>query len=126
MEPEPQLPEKPRIPRWVWWLVMLGLIVWNIWLFRPQSQSEATIPYSAFLEQIRAGNVVSVQISGDEITGKFTEAIPWPQQTPGPQPTASGSANGTPTAVSSPQPTPTPAPRRKARASRFRRCRRIC
>jgi cell division protease FtsH len=110
MEPEPQLPKKPQIPRWVWWLALLALIGWNIWLFLPRSQSEANIPYSTFLEQIRAGNVTSVHISGDTITGKFVQAIPWSQQTPGPQPTASGSAQGTPTAVSSPQPSPTPVP----------------
>jgi cell division protease FtsH len=94
----------------VWWLALLVLVAWNIWLFLPQSRSEANIPYSTFLDQIRAGNVTSVHISGDEITGKFVKAIPWPQPTPGPQPTASGSAQVTPTAVSSPQPTPTPVP----------------
>jgi cell division protease FtsH len=110
MEPETQMPKKPQIPRWAWWLALLALVAWNIWLFRPQSQPEANVPYSTFLEQIRAGNVTSVHISGDEITGKFAAAIPWPQPTPSPQPTASGSAQVTPTAVSSPQPTPTAVP----------------
>jgi cell division protease FtsH len=110
MNPNTQIPDKPRIPRWVWWVALLVLAAWNIWLFRPTSRPEASIPYSTFVEQVHTGNVTSVHISGDEITGKFVKAIPWPQQTPGPQPTASGSAQVTPTTVSSPQPTPTPVP----------------
>jgi cell division protease FtsH len=110
MEPETQMPKKPQIPRWAWWLALLALVAWNIWLFRPQSQPEANVPYSTFLEQIRAGNVTSVHISGDEITGKFAAAIPWPQPTPSPQPTTGPTSEVTPTAVSSPQPTPTAVP----------------
>ena len=110
MEPEPQLPEKPRIPRWMWWVALLVLIAWNLWLFRPQSQPEANLPYSTFLEQVRAGNVSNVLISGDEITGKFVEAVPWPQPTASPEPTAVASPEALPTIASSPQPTPTAVP----------------
>jgi cell division protease FtsH len=110
MEPTPQVPRNPQIPRWMWWLFLLVLIVWNVWLFRPQGQPEANIPYSAFLEQVRAENVSSVHISGDEITGKFATAVPWPQPTPSLQPTTNPSSQVTPTAVSSPQPTPTAVP----------------
>jgi cell division protease FtsH len=110
MEPEPRLPQKPRIPRWVWWVALLVLIAWNIWLFRPQSQPEADLPYSTFLEQVRAGNVSNVLISGDQITGRFLNAVPWPQPTPSPEPTAVASSEAQPTAVSSPQPTPTAVP----------------
>jgi cell division protease FtsH len=88
----------------------LALIVWNIWLFRPQSQPEASIPYSIFLEQVRGGNVTSVNISGDQITGKFTAAVSWPQSTPSPEPTRVASPEVTPTPYSSPQPTPTAVP----------------
>jgi cell division protease FtsH len=110
MEAKSNKPEKPQIPRWVWWVVMLVLLVWNISIFWPQSQPEASVPYSAFLQQVRAGNVSSVRISGDEITGKFVEAIAWPQPTPSLEPSP-GSSSGTPsTAVPSPQPTPTAAP----------------
>jgi cell division protease FtsH len=128
MEPESQTPKKPQIPRWVWWVTLLGLMAWNIWLFRPQSQPEADISYSTFLEQVRTGNVASVHISGDEITGKFVKAVPLPQSTAGPEataitsPEASAAASapqptpaavtpaGTVTATPSPQPTPTAAP----------------
>jgi len=98
------------MPRWVWWVALLALVAWNIWLFRPVSQPEATVPYSVFLEQVRAGNVTSVHISGDEITGKFAAAIPWPQPTPGPEPTASTAPRTQPSATPSPQATPTAAP----------------
>jgi cell division protease FtsH len=110
MDPNPQVPEKPRIPRWVWWVLLLILMVWNIWLFRPKSQSEANVTYSAFVEQVRAGNVSRVTISGDEIKGKFVTAIPWPQSTPSPEPTTVSSSDGTPTTTPSTQPTSTAVP----------------
>jgi cell division protease FtsH len=110
MNPEAQIPEKPRIPRWVWWVAFLALAAWNIWLFRPTSQPQADIPYSTFIEQVRIGNVASVHVSGDEITGKFVTALAWPQPTPGTQPTTVASPEPGPTAASSPQPSPTPVP----------------
>jgi cell division protease FtsH len=102
MEPqeEKKTPGKPQIPSWVWWLVMLALIAWNIWSFQAPSRPEVSIPYSVFVAQVRAGNVTSVDITGDEITGKFVKPVAWPQSTPGSEPTA----------AASPQPTPTPAP----------------
>jgi cell division protease FtsH len=66
---------------------MLALLVWNVWTFWPSRQQEVSLPYSAFLDQVRAGNVSSVQISGDQISGQLAEAITWPQPTPGPTPT---------------------------------------
>jgi cell division protease FtsH len=110
MEPKSQLPEKPQIPRWVWWVLMLVLFAWNVWLFRPQSQPEVNVPYSTFLEEVRAGNVTSVHISGDEITGKFEKAVAWPLPTPSLEPTVDASPEALPTVVSSPQPTPTAIP----------------
>jgi cell division protease FtsH len=110
MEPKPPLTQKPRMPRWVWWVTLLALIVWNIWLFRPKSQPEASIPYSIFLEQVRAGNVNSVSISGDAITGKLATAIPWPQLTPTPEPTTVASFEASPTPALTSQATPTPVP----------------
>jgi cell division protease FtsH len=74
---------------WWWWLLMLFLLVWNVMTFWPQQQPEVSIPYSAFLTEVRAGNVTSVLISGSEITGQLAKAIPWPEPTPGPTPTSS-------------------------------------
>jgi cell division protease FtsH len=95
----------------MWWVALLALMAWNLWLFLPQSQPEAKVPYSTFVEQVRAGNVTSVQISGDEITGKFATAVAWPQPTPSPQATTVSSSESGPTVAPSPQPTPTAIPR---------------
>jgi cell division protease FtsH len=97
MESKQQTPQKPNLS-WIWWLVLFGLLVWNVWSFVPPSRPEATIPYSAFLTQVRAGNVVSVLISGSQITGKFEQPTLWPQSTPG----------AATTATSQPTPAPTP------------------
>jgi cell division protease FtsH len=59
---------------------------------------------------VRGGNVTSVNISGDQITGKFRTAVSWPKSTLSPEPTRVVAPEVTPTADSSPQPTPTAVP----------------
>src|SRR5512141_779254 len=79
-EQNPQ--NKPPRSRWVtlgWWALMIALLAWNVWNFRPNTQPVANIPYSTLLNQVQSGNVANVQIQGDRITGKFTHAIPWPE-----------------------------------------------
>ncbi len=71
-------PQRPKI-HWFWWLVAIGLLIWNIFAFLPKTSPEVTIPYSAFLDQVESGNVVTVQLSGSEITGKFAKEVLWPQ-----------------------------------------------
>ncbi len=109
MEPKQQT---PQMPHWTWWPILLALIIWNVWLFRPVHKPEANVPYSVLVAQVRAGNVASVHIAGDRITGTFVKPVPWPQPTavasPQLTPTAVASPPLTPTAVASPQPTPTP------------------
>jgi cell division protease FtsH len=95
MESQKKTPQMPKVSR-IWWLVLIGLMAWNIWMLRPVSRPEANLPYSAFLEQARAGNVTSVQIAGSQITGKFAKSIAWPLPTP----------DATPAASSQPAPTP--------------------
>ncbi len=102
MEQKPKNPNKqPRrslLSTLGWWILMLALLAWNIWTFRPNTQSVAEIPYSVFVGQVRSGNVQSVQIQGDRITGKFLHPIQWPPPAPAltpaapssPQPSASG------------------------------------
>jgi cell division protease FtsH len=56
-----------------------------------------TLPYSAFRAQVRAGNVQSVTITGQDVQGAFIQPVAWPpaaSRSPGPQPTAA--ANPTP------------------------------
>ena len=95
MESQKKTPQMPKVSR-MWWLVLIGLMIWNIWTLWPASRPEAKLPYSAFLEQSRAGNVTSVQIAGSQITGKFVKSIAWPLPTP----------DATPAASSQPAPTP--------------------
>jgi cell division protease FtsH len=87
-------PQTPRIPRWIWWVVLLGLIVWNVYLFLPKSQPEASIAYSTFIDQVNAGNVSSVNISGDQITGTFVKPYTFPPTTPVPGATAAPGVSG--------------------------------
>ncbi len=74
---------------WFWWIVALGLIIWNVWLLWPNSQPQANIPYSTFLDQVQTGNVTSVHITGDQITGEFAKPFPWSNNQPAAAPTAS-------------------------------------
>lgn len=98
-------PPKTLFPGWFWWLLFIGLLAWNIFSFWPKQNFEAYIPYTVFLSQVRQGNVASVEIVGDQITGSFEQPVVWPppapadtsaQATASPQPTATAS---NPTAV---------------------------
>ncbi len=86
--PSPASP--PQGGSWIWWLVALAFILaWNIWAALPRSQPQVTLPYSEFLDQVRGGNVKSVNIDGGRISGIFARAIPW---TPTPDPSFTPSA----------------------------------
>jgi cell division protease FtsH len=95
MESKQQKPQRPNL-LWLWWLILIGLMVWNVLSLLPSSQPQVTISYSALLAQVRAGNVTQVQISGSQITGKFAKPTVWPQPTPGATPSASSSSAPTP------------------------------
>ena len=104
---EQPTPSKPRVS-WIWWLVLIGLTIWNIWTFWPVSRPEVTLPYSAFLAQVRADNVTRIKISGSEISGTFAKSVIWPQPTP--KSTSAASTQPTPTSPVQPSPTATPQP----------------
>jgi len=75
--------QKPRIS-WTWWLLFMALMIWNLWTFWPRNQPEVRLPYSAFLNQVKADNVASLQISGSDITGQFLKPVRWLENpTPG-------------------------------------------
>ena len=80
---------------WWWWVLMLALLAWNVWTFRPTGSAPVNLPYSTFLDQVRSGNVTNVEIAGDQITGQFAQPIAWP----------------TPAASATPAPDATPAPK---------------
>jgi cell division protease FtsH len=94
-------PNMPRIPSWLWLVILLGLVVWNLFALQPSSQPEVTIPYTTFISQVKAGNVSSVKISSSSITGTFVKPVVWPEPTP--------ASAATPAASAVPQASPTPA-----------------
>jgi cell division protease FtsH len=96
MESQQQTPQRPKIPRW-WWLVLLATLAWNVLSFWPKSQPQVSIPYSAFLAQVRAGNVERVHITGDKITGVFEQPVRWPEPTPPVVPTGEPAPGATAT-----------------------------
>ena len=104
---------------WFWWLVLAGLMVWNVLSLWPRGPERADIPYSTFLAQIRAGNVSAVHIIGDRISGDFVKPLMWPPPSSHPAATRPAPAASEPAkmvASSEPRPTtgqeaePLPAP----------------
>jgi cell division protease FtsH len=101
-QPAPQPPGAPKPPNqrsiWTWWLFTMALlVVWNVFTF-PRTAVQVTIPYSTLLAQIRAGNVASVHVTGDDVTGVFRQ--PYAPPSPAPSPGA------TPAPAASPLPKP--------------------
>jgi cell division protease FtsH len=75
--------QKPPVSKatrigWGWWLLALLLFVWNVVTLLPRNQPEVTLPYTAFLDQVRSGNVTTVRVDGSQITGQFAHPIQWP------------------------------------------------
>jgi len=79
---------------WFWWILLAALILWNLWTILPRGAGVLDIPYSTFIDQVKSGNITSVQIQGSEISGAFAKPIPAP---PGSQTTSflGASPNGT-------------------------------
>jgi len=88
-----------------WWIVLIVLFFWNIWTLKPQVQQTIAIPYTAFIQQIKNGNVTEVQIDGTQISGVFKKGLPATDLVPAdqlatppasPQPVSTSQANSTP------------------------------
>ena len=94
MRPPQQPVQKKQTTHWIWWILAIILLIWNVWLFLPKSSPEINIPYSQFISQANAGNIASIQVSGSEITGKFVNPFPGPLPTLAPSRTVS--PNSTP------------------------------
>ena len=83
----PELPGKPQPKRApggpvIWWLLMVALLIWNLYTFWPETNQRVTIPYTAFLAQVRADNVKKVHLAGNIMTGTFAAPIEWPPAKP--------------------------------------------
>ncbi|MGO9450400.1 MAG: ATP-dependent zinc metalloprotease FtsH [Candidatus Binataceae bacterium] len=89
-EDNPNQQRRPPIQSgpWFWWVVMVGLLIWDVMWFWPKSQPQAAIPYTTFLAQVRADNVSKIHIVGDKITGDFVDPIVWPTPEPPAMPSA--------------------------------------
>lgn len=62
----------------IWLLIGLIFVPW-IWRFSSNSFNRPTeIDYSEFRQQLKAGNVKQVTVSGEQIQGTFKESIPEP------------------------------------------------
>jgi cell division protease FtsH len=94
-EEKPEL--HPALPRGVLWLIFLALVVWNLLTFLPRTRPEVNLPYTAFLGQVKAGNVKDVRIRGAGISGTFNAPVLWP-----PERKAAPAPSGTPSASPSP------------------------
>jgi cell division protease FtsH len=71
----------------LWWIIFGLLLVWYVVMALSQLGGKPfTLPYSAFVAQVRAGNVASVHITGDDITGTFVKPYveASPQASPAP------------------------------------------
>lgn len=67
--------QQPPPPRWrnlIW--VVVVLIFSYYWLNFSQIQQQQTWSYTEFKEQVRAGNVASVTLQGDRVSGHIREA----------------------------------------------------
>jgi cell division protease FtsH len=82
-QPNDQTPTpQPRIS-WFWWILLIGLMIWNAITYLSLASPEVEIPYSTFIDQVKTGNISTVTITGNEITGEFIKPINWPPVTPG-------------------------------------------
>ncbi|HEV3109677.1 MAG TPA: ATP-dependent zinc metalloprotease FtsH [Candidatus Binataceae bacterium] len=95
--PKPKPGNQPSSNIWFWWLILVGLAAWNVVALWPHGPELAAIPYSTFLDQLRAGNVSQVHIIGDRITGTFAKPLLWPK------PTQSATSKAEPPAGASPK-----------------------
>jgi cell division protease FtsH len=87
----PNTPQGPAAPPsrvvYLWWALLALLLLLNLAapLHRPLAAQLVKIPYSAFIEQVKADNVAKVQIDGSAISGTFVSAVTWPPASaPGP------------------------------------------
>ena len=91
-KPKGQGPQRSRFS-WLWLLIFLALMAWNVYLFLPKGQPQVAIAYSTFLSQVEAGSVARVQIVGDQISGSFAKPYtpPTPTTNPAAQPSSAAS-----------------------------------
>jgi len=100
LTPPPDKPTPPVHPSIspFWWILLVALFIWNIATFLPQNQQDISIPYTAFIQQVKAGNIKDVEIDGAQISGGFNSGLPAsdlipPDNLATPQPTTQPATN---------------------------------
>lgn len=79
--PQPKQPFTQSL--WFWWLISIALLTWGLLSLEPAEPSKvATVPYSTFISEVKADNVPTVHIVGDEITGTLVRPLLWPPEKP--------------------------------------------
>jgi cell division protease FtsH len=81
----PKPPQKRSINP-IWWVIMLLLLAWNVYAFWPRAQPQINLPYSSFINQVKADHVKAVQITGSSIKGEFNQPQPLGDLVPVPTP----------------------------------------
>jgi cell division protease FtsH len=72
------------------------LVLWNAFLVLPfGGPSSAAIPYSEFVAQAQAGNVATVEFTGQSVSGTFVHPVTWPPPGPSPAPGATAAPAAT-------------------------------
>ncbi len=97
-------PPPIRPTRLSWWtIVMIVLLAWNALILFPIG-GPAMLDYSAFRTELLAGNVATVDINGQAITGTLKQALPGASASPSAG--ASPAASASPAADTSPSASP--------------------
>lgn len=79
--PPPVLPRR-IVPPWFWWVILLVTLIWNAYnLLVPKTPPAAVLSYTAFQDQVRAGNIAGVTMKGQIVEGTFKGAIMLPPET---------------------------------------------
>lgn len=92
MEKQPQLnTRKTAFPAYGWGLLVAALLI-NLVVFWPASSDQVELPYSTFLDQVQAGNVARVIITGSEIEGTLIKPVLIPLGQATSQPATTGKA----------------------------------
>ena len=77
-QPPPAPGNLPRSRTWLTFLVILALNYFVMRWLAPGPDEAITIPYTAFKEQVAAGNVEAIYSKGASIEGRFEKAVTWP------------------------------------------------